>query len=189
MEKEKAKAVLEAVLFTLGDAVEIKRLSAVIEDTPENTKALLKEMKEAYGKEDRGIDLMELDDSVQLCTKGDMYEYLVKVAKTPKKNVLSDTQLETLSIIAYRQPVTKLEIENIRGVSCDFAVNKLLEYNLIQEVGRKNAPGRPMLFGTTEQFLRSFGVKSLEELPQVNPAIKAEFPTEAENEAKQIADI
>jgi segregation and condensation protein B len=103
--------------------------------------------------------------------------------------VLSDTQLETLSIIAYRQPVTKLEIENIRGVSCDFAVNKLLEYNLIQEVGRKNAPGRPMLFGTTEQFLRSFGVKSLEELPQVNPAVKAEFQEEAENEAKQIVDI
>ena len=81
------------------------------------------------------------------------------------------------------------EIENIRGVSCDFAVNKLLEYNLIQEVGRKNAPGRPMLFGTTEQFLRSFGVKSLEELPQVNPAVKAEFQEEAENEAKQIVDI
>ncbi len=189
MTKEKAKAVLEAVLFTMGDAVEVKRLAAVIEESPENTREYLKEMKEEYAREERGIDLMELDDSVQLCTKSDMYEYLVKIAKTPKKNVLSDTQLETLSIIAYRQPVTKLEIENIRGVSCDFAVNKLLEYNLIQEVGRKNAPGRPMLFGTTEQFLRSFGVKSLEELPQVNPAVKAEFQEEAENEAKQIVDI
>ena len=89
-----------------------------------------------------------------------MYEYLLKVAKTPKKYVLTETLLETLSIIAYKQPVTKLDIERIRGVNCDHAVNRLIEFDLVTELGRMDAPGRPLLFGTTEQFLRSFGVKS-----------------------------
>ena len=96
-----------------------------------------------------------------------MYEYLIKIAKTPRKMTLTDTVLETLSIIAYKQPVTRLEIERVRGVSCDHAINKLLEYDLITELGRLDAPGRPLLFGTTEQFLRCFGVKSLEELPEL----------------------
>ena len=147
------------------------------------------ELKESYQAEDRGIDLIELDDAVQLCTKSEMYEYLIKIAKTPSSYTLSDTVLETLSIIAYKQPVTKLDIERIRGVSCDFAVNKLLQYDLIQELGRMDAPGRPMLFGTTEQFLRSFGVKSLDELPELNPVQFEEFREQAEAEAKQVVDI
>ena len=99
------------------------------------------------------------------------------------------TMLETLSIIAYKQPVTKLDIERIRGVSCDFAVNRLLEFDLIQELGRLDAPGRPMLFGTTEQFLRSFGVKSLSDLPELNPVQVEEFREQAEAEARQSVDI
>ena len=98
---------------------------------------------------------------LKFCTKGEYYEYLIKIARAPKKHVLTDTLLETLSIVAYKQPVTRTEIERVRGVSCDHAVNKLLEYGLITELGRMDAPGRPLLFGTTEQFLRSFGVKSL----------------------------
>ena len=183
MEREKAKAVLEAVLFTMGDSVEIGRLASVIEEDKKVTKELLMELKESYQAEDRGIDLIELDDAVQLCTKSEMYEYLIKIAKTPSSYTLSDTVLETLSIIAYKQPVTKLDIERIRGVSCDFAVNKLLQYDLIQELGRMDAPGRPMLFGTTEQFLRSFGVKSLDELPELNPVQFEEFREQAEEEA------
>ena len=189
MEREKAKAVLEAILFTMGESVEISRLADVIEEDRKVTKDILMEMKEEYQTENRGIELIELDNSVQLCTKNDMYEYLVKIAKTPRQYVLSDTVLETLSIIAYKQPVTKLDIERIRGVSCDFAVNKLLDFDLIREIGRMDAPGRPMLFGTTEQFLRSFGVKSLEELPELNPVQLEEFKEQAEAEARQVVNI
>ncbi len=189
VEREKAKAVLEAILFTLGDSVEISRLAEVIEENKKVTKELLEEMKQSYRAEDKGIELIELEDAVRLCTKNEMYEYLIKIARTPRKHVLSDTMLETLSIIAYKQPVTKLDIERIRGVSCDFAVNRLLEYNLIQELGRLDAPGRPMLFGTTEQFLRSFGVKSLSDLPELNPVQVEEFREQAEAEARQTVDI
>lgn len=189
MEREKAKAVLEAILFTLGDSVEISRLAEVIEESKKVTKELLEEMKQSYQAEDKGIELIELEDAVQLCTKNEMYEYLVKIAKTPRKYVLSDTMLETLSIIAYKQPVTKLDIERIRGVSCDFAVNRLLEYNLVQELGRLDAPGRPMLFGTTEQFLRSFGIRDLSDLPELNPVQVEEFREQAEAEARQTVDI
>ena len=189
MEKEKAKAVIEAILFTMGDSVEIARLAEVIECGRRETEELLEEMKQAYQVQDRGIELIELEDAVQLCTKNEMYEYLVKVAKTPRKYTLSDTMLETLSIIAYKQPVTKLDIERIRGVSCDFAVSRLVEYNLVQELGRLDAPGRPMLFGTTEQFLRSFGVRSLSDLPELNPVQVEEFREQAEAEARQTVDI
>lgn len=189
MEREKAKAVIEAILFTMGESVEIARLAEVLELGKKETKELIEEMKQFYREDDRGIELIELEDAVQLCTKNAMYEYLIKIAKTPRKYTLSDTMLETLSIIAYKQPVTKLDIERIRGVSCDFAVNRLVEYNLVQEVGRLDAPGRPMLFGTTEQFLRSFGVKSLSDLPELNPVQVEEFREQAEAEARQTVDI
>ena len=126
--------------------------------------------------------MIELENSYQLSTKKEMYEYLIRIAKQPKKHVLSDVLLETLSIIAYRQPVTRAEIEKIRGVSCEHAVNKLLEYELVKEIGRLDAPGKPILFGTTEEFLRSFGVQSLEELPVVNEDQMEEFRIEAEQE-------
>lgn len=185
MERRKAKAVLEAVLFTMGESVEIDRLADVIEEDIETTRAILDEMAESYRKEERGIELTTLENAVQLCTKGEFYEYLIKIATTPKKFVLTETLLETLSIIAYKQPITKLEIEKIRGVSCDHAVNRLLELDLITEVGRLPAPGRPLLFGTTEQFLRSFGVRSLEELPELNPVQREEFKLQAESEVQQ----
>ena len=189
MDKSKEKAILEAILFTMGDSVEIDRLADVIEEDKKTTKALLEEMAEEYQREDRGISLTTLDDAVQLCTKGELYEYLIKIAKTPKKFVLTDTLLETLSIIAYKQPITRLEIEKIRGVSCDHAVNRLLEFDLITEVGRMDAPGRPLLFGTTEQFLRSFGVKSIEDLPELNAVQIEEFKQQAETEVQLQLDI
>lgn len=187
-EKEKM-AVLEAILFAMGDSVEVSRLAQVIEETPKKTRNLLLELQKKYKRDKRGIDLIELDDCFQMCTRPEMYEYLVKIAKVPRKYTLSDTVLETLSIVAYKQPVTRLEIEKIRGVSCDHAVNRLLEFDLIKEVGRLDAPGRPLLFGTTEQFLRSFGVKSLEELPQLNQDRVEEFREEAEQEVQLKMDI
>lgn len=189
MERQKAEAVIEAILFTMGDSVEIDKLAAVIEENVKTTKKILEEMKEKYEQEDRGISLIELDGSVQLCTKNELYEYLIKIAKVPKKLTLTDTLLETLSIVAYKQPVTRLEIERVRGVSCDHAVNRLIEYDLIKEVGRLDAPGRPLLFGTTEQFLRSFGLKSLEELPELNPVQVEEFKHQAEEEVQLQLDI
>lgn len=187
--RDTAKAVIEAVLFTMGESVEISRLADVIEEDVKTTKEILKEMGEEYGQGERGIMLAAFEDSVQLCTKADMYEYLVKIAKTPRKMTLTDTVLETLSIIAYKQPVTRIDIERVRGVSCDHAINKLLEYDLIMELGRLDAPGRPLLFGTTEQFLRCFGVKSLEELPKLNPVQMEEFKQQAEAEIQSQLDI
>ncbi len=184
MEREKAEAVIEAVLFTMGESVEISRLADVIEEDVKTTGKILEEMVKRYEQEGRGITLIRFDNAVQLCTKADMYEYLVKIAKAPRKMTLTDTVLETLSIIAYRQPVTRLDIERVRGVSCDHAINKLLEYDLITELGRLDAPGRPLLFGTTEQFLRCFGVGSLEELPSLNPVQMEEFKQQAEAEAQ-----
>lgn len=123
-------------------------------------------MMDKYVAEDRGVRIIELDGAYQMCTKTEMYEYLIRVASQPKKHVLTDVLLETLSIIAYKQPVTKLEIEKIRGVKSDHAVNKLVEYNLVSERGRMDAPGKPILFGTTEEFLRRFSIHSLDDLPK-----------------------
>ena len=189
MERTRAQAVLEAVLFTMGESVEVGRLADVIEEDVKTTKELLREMEERYEREDRGITLARFDSAVQLCTKADMYEYLIRIAKTPRKMTLTDTVLETLSIIAYKQPVTRVEVERVRGVSCDHAINKLLEYDLITELGRLDAPGRPLLFGTTEQFLRCFGVKSLEELPELSPVQVEEFKQQAEAEVQLQLDI
>ena len=184
MEWTKAKAIIESVLFAMGETVEISKLADLIEEDVRTTKKILAEMAESYAAEERGIELAQFETSVQLCTKAEYYEYLIKLAKAPRKMTLSDAVLETLSIVAYKQPVTRLEIERVRGVSCDFAINKLLEYDLITELGRLDAPGRPILFGTTEQFLRSFGVKSLEELPEMSTVQLEEFKAQAEAEAQ-----
>ncbi len=189
MDKQRKKAILEAILFTMGESVEVERLASVIEEDNKATRELLIEMKEEYEGKECGVTLIELEDSFQMCTKSEMYEYLIKIAKTPRKYVLTDTLLETLSIIAYKQPITRAEIEKIRGVSCDHAVNRLVEFGLIAEVGRMDAPGRPLLFGTTEEFLRSFGVKSIEELPELSPVQIEEFKIQAEQEASVQLDI
>ena len=127
---------------------------------------------------------MKLESSYQLCTKNEYYEVLSKVVNMPKKHTLTDSLMETLSIVAYKQPVTRQEIEAIRGVSCVHAINKLVEYNLIMEVGRLDAIGRPILFGTTEDFLRSFGVTSMDELPIISPDKIEDFKQEAMEEAQ-----
>lgn len=184
MEIEKLQGVIEAILFTMGESVELSRIAAAIGHDEETTRKLIHKLMDRYEKENSGIYIMELEDSFQMCTKKEMYEYLIRIAKQPKRYVLTDVMLETLSIVAYRQPVTRLEIEKIRGVKTDHAVNKLIEYGLIEEVGRLDAPGRPLQFGTTEEFLRRFGVQSLDELPTLNPEQIAHFKEEAEDEAQ-----
>jgi segregation and condensation protein B len=189
MEQAKAEGILEGVLFAMGDSVSLGRLAELIEEDKKNTRRILNEMEEKYRQEDRGITLTWFEDSVQLCTKPELYEYLIRLTKAEPKFTLTDTVLETLSIIAYKQPVTRVEIEKVRGVSCDHAINKLLEYDLIKELGRLDAPGKPLLFGTTEQFLRSFGVNSLEDLPELNPVQVEEFKKQAEEEIQIKLDI
>lgn len=182
MEQERYEAIIEAILFTMGDSVELSKIAGALELPVEETRRIIKGMMERYQSAGCGIQILELEDSYQMCSKAEMYEYLIRIAKQPKKHVLTDVILETLSIIAYKQPVTKLEIEKIRGVSCGHAVNKLLEYQLITEVGRLDVPGRPILLGTTEEFLRCFGVQSVDELPVLNPEKIEEFKQEAQEE-------
>lgn len=182
MEDKAYKTIIESILFTMGNSVELEKIAAAIELAAEDTKRLIEELTKEYEDADRGMRIVSFERSYQMCTSQNTYEYLIRIAKQPKKHVLTDVLLETLSIIAYKQPVTKAEIEKIRGVSCDHAVSKLVEYNLAIELGRLDAPGRPMLFGTTEEFLRNFGINSLEELPEMNPLQIEEFKQEAEAE-------
>ena len=186
---EHTKAAIEAVLFSMGDSLELSKIAKAIGHDTETTRKVLQNMMDDYQKEDRGIRIIELENAYQLCTKQEYYEYLVNIALQPKKAVLSDVMMETLSIIAYKQPVTKIEIEKTRGVKSDHAVNKLIEYNLVQEVGRLDAPGRPILLGTTEEFLRNFGVDSTDNLPTINPVKLEDFKAEAEEEIQIRLDI
>lgn len=176
------EAIIESILFTMGESVEVSRIAKVIEQDTETTRKIIRNMMDQYEEEGRGIRIIELEDSFQMCTKKEMYEYLIRIAKQPKRYVLTDVVLETLSIIAYKQPITKIEIERIRGVKSDHAVNKLIEYNLVAEVGRMDTPGRPILFGTTEEFLRRFSVQSVDELPGITPEKVEDFKAEAEDE-------
>ena len=176
------EAVVEAVLFTMGESVELRQLAAAIQGDEKEARMAVEGLRQRYERGKRGIQIIELDGCYQMCTRVEYYDNLIRVAAAPKKHMLTDVALETLSIIAYKQPVTKLEIEKIRGVKSDHAVNRLVEYNLVQEVGRLDAPGRPALFATTEEFLRRFGIGSREELPDMDPVRAEEIRSEVEEE-------
>ena len=198
VEIKKLEGAIEAILFTMGDSVELGKIAAAVEHDEDTVRKIIHQMMDKYEEEDRGVRIVELENSFQMCTKPEMYEYLIRVARQPRKYVLTDVLLETLSIIAYKQPVTKLEIEKIRGVKSDHAVNKLVEYNLVCEAGRLDAPGRgrglreaggPVDAGTTEEFLRRFSIHSIEDLPGLNPEQMEHFKTEAEEEVQLKLDI
>lgn len=186
---EEGAAVIEAILFTMGESVDLERLARVLSVPKMELTPYIDYLKEKYERAESGIGIMELEGAVQLCTKKEMYPYLIQIAKAPKKVTLTESLLETLSIVAYKQPITRIEIERIRGVNSDHSVNRLIELNLIQEIGRMDAPGRPLMFGTTEEFLRSFGVKNLDELPSLNAVQVEEFKREAEDEVNVKLDI
>ena len=166
----------------MAKAVPLKYQAAVIEHDENTVRKIIHQMMDNYKLQKRGMQIIELEDAFQMCTDPAYYDYIIKLTHQPKKHSLSDAMLEALSIIAYKQPVTRSMVEQIRGVSSDYAINRLIEYNLVSEVGRMDAPGKPILFGTTEEFLRTFGVKSQEELPVIDPVKIAEFKTEAEEE-------
>ena len=184
LDEKREEAIVESVLFKMGKSVELRQLAAALGTDTERAEAAVRRLQSRYEAEKRGMQITQLEDSWQMATRAEYYENLIRVAATPKKQILTDVVLETLSIIAYKQPITKLEIEKIRGVKSDHAVNKLIEYNLVYEVGRLDVPGRPALFATTEEFLRRFGVGSTKELPEPAPGRIDEFRMEAEEELK-----
>ena len=189
MEIKRIEGEIEAILFAMGEAVELNRIAKAIQQDVTTTENIIRNMMIHYQEEERGIQIIELENSFQLCTKKEYYDSLIRIAAQPKKPTLTDVMLETLAIVAYKQPVTKAEIEQIRGVSCSHAINKLLEYGLITEAGRLNAPGRPILLATTEEFLRTFGVQSVEGLPSVSPEEMETLKTEAEEEVQMTLDV
>lgn len=159
------ESVIEALLFVSGEALPLSTIAQTIELDKATTKAIIRTLAEKYEKEKRGIRIIQIDNSYQMCTAAECFEFIRNMYKSPKRQGMTQSLLETLAIIAYKQPITKAQIEQIRGVSADHAVNKLLEKNLICETGRLDAPGKPILFGTTNEFLRYFGFKSASELP------------------------
>ena len=184
VELKQLKAKIEAILFAMGKSVRLAAIAEAVGLDEDTVRKVIHTMMDEYEDEGHGISIIELEDSFQMCTKVSMYETLIKVTNVPKKHNLTDALLETLSIVAYKQPVTRADIEAIRGVKSDHAVNKLIEYGLIEEAGRLQAPGKPLVFGTTEDFLRSFGIKSLEDLPVIGQETEDAFKMEAEKEAQ-----
>lgn len=167
MEIEKIKAVIEAILFAAGRQVNEKELMISLEIPKDDLENIIVSMQEDYKKQNRGIEIIKVEDSYQLCTKKELYEYIYPILDRRSKPNLSNASLETLSIIAYNPKITRAEIESIRGVSSDACIYKLLEYGLIQETGKADLPGKPMTYTTTNEFLKMFGYSSLNDLPEL----------------------
>lgn len=167
MEIDKTKSIIEAILFSAGRVVEAKELMAILELSNEDVDTILQNMKVEFDEQNRGIEIIKIDNGYQLCSRKEYYDYIYPIFDNRAKPNLSAAALETLSIIAYNPKITRAEIEQIRGVNSDGTIYKLLEYNLIEEVGRLDAPGRPTLYGTTKEFLKMFGISNLDELPEL----------------------
>ena len=167
MEKERIMGIIESILFAAGREVTIKELMTVLEAESIDIISIVNEMKENYEKEDRGIQIINVDGAYQLCTKKKNYDYICQIFDKRAKLQLSQSAMETLSIIAYNPRITRAEIEAIRGVSSDGVIYKLLDYNLIAETGKLDAPGRPTTFSTTNEFLKMFGLSSLKDLTEL----------------------
>ena len=167
METENKKAIIEAILFACGREVKIQELMSALELGSNEILELIEEMKNEYEKAGRGIEIIKVNDAIQLTTKKEYYEYIYPIFDKRSKPNLSNAALETLSIIAYNPKITKAEIESIRGVGSDGTIYKLLEYNLIENVGKADAPGRPSMYSVTNEFLKMFGITSLEDLPEL----------------------
>ena len=167
MEINKSKGVIEAILFAAGREVKITELMSALEASLEEVITLVESMKEDYKNENRGLQIVNVGEAYQLCTKQEYYEYLYTIFDKRNKPNLSQAAIETLAIIAYNPKITRAEIEAIRGVNSDGTIYKLLDYNLIEETGKLDAPGRPGTYGVTSEFLRIFGFNNLNELPDL----------------------
>ncbi len=167
MEIEKIKAIIEAILFAAGREVKIEELILTLELPKEEIEKIIKNMQNEYKEKDRGIEIVKMEDTYQLCTKQEYHEYIYPIIDKRNRPKLSNAALETLAIISYNQRITRAEIEAIRGVSADASIYKLMEYGLIEEAGKSDLPGKPMTYKTTNEFLKMFGYSSLKELPEL----------------------
>lgn len=167
MEIDKIKQIIESIMFALGREVSINELSSVLELSPENVQEIVESMKVEFEEAGRGIQIINVNDGYQLCSRKENYEYIYQIIDKRNKPNLSQAALETLAIIAYNPKITRAEIESIRGVNSDGTIYKLLDHNLIEDAGRLDAPGRPTTYQTTKEFLRLFGYTSLEDLPEL----------------------
>ena len=168
MEQEQLQRAIEAILFAAGERIDIRRLAAVFETDPDQIERAADALADQYAFARRGIRILKLEKGYQMVSSGEMADYVTKALETRKPPKLSASQLEALTIIAYYQPATKAMVEQIRGVDSSYSVAALLNKKLIEEAGRLNVPGRPIQYKTTPDFLRTFGLASLEELPPAN---------------------
>ena len=183
MEIDKIKAIIEAILFSCGRTVEMRELITTLEIPEEDIIQIIQNMQEEYKRETRGIEIIKMENGYTLCTKKEYYDYIYPLFDNRAKPNISNAAMETLAIIAYNPKITRAEIESIRGVNSDATIYKLLEYNLIEEAGKSDAPGKPTVYQTTEEFLKTFGISNLDELPEL-PKYKID-----ENEQIVIDDI
>ncbi|MDT8716564.1 segregation/condensation protein B [Clostridium sp. 19966] len=172
-------SIIESLLFVSGEPMKLKDIASILELSPAFTKKVLKEMMFIY--EDRGVKLIRINDEFQLVTKSENSEYIQKILKTNSRQSLSQASLETLAIIAYKQPITRIDIDEIRGVKSDSAVAKLLDKKLIKESGRLDAPGRPILYSTTDDFLKQLNIENIKELPSLEVIVEKYMKEYQEN--------
>ena len=187
MEQEELQRAIEAILFAAGERVEIQRLAAVLETDPCDIERAADALADALAFDRRGIRILKLEKGYQMASSGEMADYITKALETRKPPRLSASQLETLTVIAYYQPATKAMVEQIRGVDSAYSVSALMNKKLIEEAGRLNVPGRPIQYKTTPDFLRTFGLSSLEELPPIEKISFGEPIELPENAAQEDA--
>lgn len=167
MEQIELQRAIEAILFAAGERLEINRLAMALEVDPDDVTAAAEALADELAFNRRGIRIIRLEDGFQMVSSGEMADYITKALETRKPPKLSASQLETLTIIAYYQPATKAMVEQIRGVDSSYSITALLNKNLIEDAGRLNVPGRPIQYRTTPDFLRTFALNSLEDLPEI----------------------
>lgn len=167
MEFEQLKRAIEAILFAAGECVEVSRMAMALETDPGEVREAADKLMDLYSYERRGVRIIRLENAYQMVSSGEMADYVTKALETRKPPKLSSAQLESLTIIAYYQPATKAMVEQIRGVDSSYSISALINKRLIREAGRLNVPGRPIQYATTPDFLRTFGLSSLDELPEI----------------------
>ena len=191
MEKINLQYAIEGILFAAGEPVKAAKLAAVLDTDLSTVTEAVRLLKYNYDTELRGIMIIELDDGYQLCSRPEYYAYIQEILGEQRRQALSNAAMEALAIVAYKQPITRGQVEFIRGVNSDGAMNRLVERDLIEETGRLDAPGRPILYSTTQNFLRCFGIKSPKDLPEVDLGeITEEFDqlTIENTEAKKVSE-
>lgn len=174
MDEKEIKSIIEALLFTWGDPLESKDIASILEIDIDKIEIILEEMIDEFDYNRRGLKIIKIKESYQLATRPNHFEWLKKLLTPKTSKTLSNAALETLSIIAYRQPVLKSDIEAIRGVRSDRSIETLIDRGLVLEIGRLERVGRPIIYGTTDDFLRNFGLENLEELPPLKDLIEKE---------------